>query len=74
MPGTYSMDKGEGVSPIAAQKQWIWIRSGVRMLLVAAFCSLLAACASSSGGKVKVVDKTAFLNMVAARRRLTCVD
>jgi cytochrome c oxidase subunit II len=25
-------------------------------------------------GKVKVVDKTAFLNMVAARRRLTCVD
>lgn len=57
MPGTYSMDKGEGVSPIAAQKQWIWIRSGVRMLLAAAFCSLLAACASSSGGKVKVVDR-----------------
>jgi cytochrome c oxidase subunit II len=25
-------------------------------------------------GKVKVVDKTAFLNMTAARRRLTCVD
>jgi cytochrome c oxidase subunit 2 len=25
-------------------------------------------------GKVKVVDKTAFLNMAAARRRLTCVD
>jgi cytochrome c oxidase subunit 2 len=25
-------------------------------------------------GKVKVVDKTAFLNMVATRRRLTCVD
>ncbi len=25
-------------------------------------------------GKVKVVDKTAFLNMVAAQRRLTCVD
>jgi cytochrome c oxidase subunit II len=25
-------------------------------------------------GKVRVVDKTAFLNMVAARRRLTCVD
>jgi cytochrome c oxidase subunit II len=25
-------------------------------------------------GKVKVVDKTAFLNGVAARRRLTCVD
>jgi cytochrome c oxidase subunit 2 len=25
-------------------------------------------------GKIKVVDKTAFLNMVAARRRLTCVD
>jgi len=25
-------------------------------------------------GKVKVVDKTAFRNMTAARRRLTCVD
>jgi cytochrome c oxidase subunit 2 len=25
-------------------------------------------------GKVKVVDKNAFLNMAAARRRLTCVD
>jgi len=25
-------------------------------------------------GKVKVVDKTAFLNMTAAKRRLTCVD
>jgi cytochrome c oxidase subunit II len=25
-------------------------------------------------GKVKVVDKTAFLNMAAAKRRLTCVD
>jgi cytochrome c oxidase subunit 2 len=25
-------------------------------------------------GKVKVVDKTGFLGMVAARRRLTCVD
>ena len=25
-------------------------------------------------GKVKVVDKTAFLNLVAAKRRLTCVD
>jgi cytochrome c oxidase subunit 2 len=25
-------------------------------------------------GKVKVVDKTTFLNMMAARRRLTCVD
>jgi cytochrome c oxidase subunit 2 len=25
-------------------------------------------------GKVKVVDKTAFLNMTAARRRLSCVD
>jgi cytochrome c oxidase subunit 2 len=25
-------------------------------------------------GKVKVVDKTAFLNMSAAKRRLTCVD
>jgi cytochrome c oxidase subunit II len=25
-------------------------------------------------GKVKVVDKTAFLNMATARRRLTCVD
>ena len=45
------------MSPIAAQKQWIWIRTGVRLLLAAAFCSLLAACASSSGGKVKVVDR-----------------
>ena len=25
-------------------------------------------------GKVKVVDKTAVLNMTAAKRRLTCVD
>jgi cytochrome c oxidase subunit II len=25
-------------------------------------------------GKIKVVDKTAFLNMTAARRRLSCVD
>ena len=25
-------------------------------------------------GKIKVVDKTAFLNMAAAKRRLTCVD
>jgi cytochrome c oxidase subunit II len=25
-------------------------------------------------GKVKVVDKTAFLNLMAAKRRLTCVD
>jgi len=25
-------------------------------------------------GKVKVVDKTAFLNMTSAKRRLTCVD
>jgi cytochrome c oxidase subunit II len=25
-------------------------------------------------GKVKVVDKTAFRNMAAAKRRLTCVD
>ncbi|WP_430765369.1 peptidoglycan DD-metalloendopeptidase family protein [Pseudomonas citronellolis] len=35
----------------------MWIRTGVRLLLAAAFCSLLAACASSSGGKVKVVDR-----------------
>jgi cytochrome c oxidase subunit 2 len=25
-------------------------------------------------GRVKVVDKTTFLNMAAAKRRLTCVD
>ena len=25
-------------------------------------------------GKVKVVDKTAFLKMAAAKRRLTCVE
>jgi cytochrome c oxidase subunit 2 len=25
-------------------------------------------------GKVKVIDKTAFLGMIKARRRLTCVD
>jgi lipoprotein NlpD len=51
------MDKGEGVSLIAALQQRNWIKSACQLLLTAALCSLLAACASSSGNKAKVVDR-----------------
>ncbi|KAF1056790.1 MAG: Murein hydrolase activator NlpD [Pseudomonas delhiensis] len=52
------MDKGEGVSLIAALKQRIWIKSACRAVFALLVCSLLGACASSHSGSASVVDRS----------------